>query len=207
MTKAKPSRKKPRKATAKESGRRDNPYRELKAIGKHITADGRLLAKRAASLAKYTEKVVANIGNTAIYDGWEAKYATITNPETGQVAHHSTREAFGNACIVNSGYIPLDEEVTKKLIAYEKLLPVFLEEYDRVPNADTVTIVDVESALANVPYLFYMNWAPPGFDVTRAYEVGFYRFDWFGLINEENNPERKPLCCTPSSSSIGTWWD
>jgi hypothetical protein len=62
-----------------------------------------------------------------------------------------------------------------------------------VPNADTVTIVDVESAVANVPYLFYMDWAPPGFDANRAYEMGFYRFDWFGLVNEENNPERKPL--------------
>jgi hypothetical protein len=165
----------------------------LEAIGEHITADGRLLETRAAALAKYTEEVVASLETAVIYDGWEAKYATYTNPDTGQVAHHSKPDAFGNAAIVSSGHVPLDEQVTKKLITYETLLPRFLEAYEQVPNADTVTIVDVESAVANVPYLFYMDWVPPGFDANRAYEVGFYRFDWFGLINEENNPDRKPV--------------
>ncbi len=166
---------------------------ELKAIGEHIAVDGRLLEERAAALAKYTEEVVADIGSRVIYDGWEAKYDTYTNPDTGQVAHHSKPDAFENATILTSGHIPLDEAVKKKLIAYEKLLPAFREEYEQVPNADTVTIVDVESGLANVPYLFYMDWAPPGFDANLAYEAGFYRFDWFGLIGEENNPERKPV--------------
>jgi hypothetical protein len=177
--------------------------KELEALGEHITADGRLLEKRAAALAKYTEEVVADIGNTVIHDGWEAKYATYTNPDTGQVAHHSTPEAFPNATILSSGYVPLDEQVTKKLIAYEKLLPAFREEYEKVPNADTVTIVDVESALANVPYLFYMDWAPPGFDANLAYEAGFYRFDWFALIGEENNPERKPVWSPITISLFG----
>ncbi len=181
----------------------DDPYRELEEIGEHITADGRLLEKRAAALAEYTEEVVADLDNEVVYDGWEAKYDTYTNPDTGQVAHHSKRDAFENATIVSSGFIPLDEKVKKKLIAYEKLLPVFREEFERVPNADTVTIVDVESGLANVPYLFYMDWAPPGFDVNQAYKVGFYRFDWFGMIGEENNPERKPLWSPITISLFG----
>ncbi|HQI01238.1 MAG TPA: hypothetical protein PLF54_10555 [Deltaproteobacteria bacterium] len=181
----------------------DDPYEELTAIGKHITADGRLLEKRAAALAKYTEELVANLENEVIYDGWEAKYDTFTNPDTGQVAHHSKRDAFENAAIVSAGLLPLDERMKKKLIAYEKLLPVFREEFERVPNADTVTIVDVESGVANVPYLFYMDWAPPGFDVNRAYEVGFYRFDWFGMIGEKNNPERKPLWSPITISLFG----
>lgn len=176
---------------------------ELEAIGSHITADGRLLEERAASLAKFTEQVVADIGSTVIYDGWEAKYEPFTNPDTGHVAHHSKREAFENAAIVTSGYIPLDEEVKKKLIAYERLLPVFRKEFEGVPNADTVTIVDVESALANVPYLYYMDWVPPGFDANRAYEVGFYRFDWFGLIGATNNPERKPRWSPVTISLFG----
>jgi len=57
---------------------------ELKAIGEYFRADGRLLKKRAAALAKYTEEVVADIGNTVIYDGWEAKLATYTNPDMGR---------------------------------------------------------------------------------------------------------------------------
>lgn len=181
----------------------EDPYRELKAIGDYIAADGRLLEKRAAAMAKYTEEVVADIENVVVYDGWEAKYATYTNPDTGQIAHHSTPDAFVNATILSTGHIPLNEKVTQKLIAYEKLLPVFLKEYERVPNADTVTVVDVESGLANVPYLFYMDWAPAGFDVNRAYEVGFYRFDWFGMINKENNPERKPLWSPITISLFG----
>lgn len=181
----------------------DDPYRELKEIGEHITRDGRLLEQRAAAMAKYAGEVVANMENEVIYDGWEAKYETYTNPDTGQVAHHSKPDAFENATIVSAGFIPLDEKVTKKLIAYEKLLPVFRREYEQVPNADTVTIVDVESCIANVPYLFYMAWAPPGFDVNRAYEVGFYRFDWFGLIGEKNNPGRKPLWSPITISLFG----
>jgi hypothetical protein len=181
----------------------EDPYLELKAIGEHIASDGRLLEKRAAAMAEYAEEVVADIENEVVYDGWEAKYATYTNPDTGQIAHHSTPDAFENATILTTGHIPMDETVQKKLIAYEKLLPVFREEFERVPNADTVTVVDVESGLANVPYLFYMDWAPAGFDVNRAYEVGFYRFDWFGLINEENNPERKPLWSPITISLFG----
>ena len=181
----------------------EDPYRELKAIAEHITADGRLLEKRAAAMAKYTEEVVADIENGVVYDGWEAKYATYTNPDTGQIAHHSTPDAFVNATILSTGHIPLNERVKKKLIAYEKLFPVFREEYERVPNADTVTVVDVESGLANVPYLFYMDWAPAGFDVNRAFEIGFYRFDWFGMIDEKNNPERKPLWSPITISLFG----
>jgi hypothetical protein len=181
----------------------EDPYRELKAIGEQITAGGRLLEKRAAAMARYAEEVVADIENEVIYDGWEAKFATYTNPDTGQIAHHSTPGAFENSTILTTGHIPLDETMKKKLIAYEKLLPVFREEYERVPNADTVTVVDVESGLANVPYLFYMDWAPAGFDVNRAYEVGFYRFDWFGMIDEKNNPERKPLWSPITISLFG----
>lgn len=189
--------------TGSEPMPNDDPYRELKTIGEHITAEGRLLEKRAAAMANYTEEVVADMENGVVYDGWETKYATYTNPDTGQIAHHSTPDAFENATILTTGHIPLDESVKKKLIAYEKLLPVFRKEYERVPNADTVTIVDVESGLANVPYLFYMDWAPAGFDVNRAYEVGFYRFDWFGMINGENNPDRKPLWSPITISLFG----
>lgn len=117
--------------------------------------------------------------------------------DTAYISTEDEGEAGSWICLATGG-TPVDDGLRQELLRLETLRPIIRDLYRRLRYSDEVSYIDKRSLWAtqiNVPLadMNFLGGGPvAGIDIPVACRSGVTHFDYYGLVDADQNPSRAP---------------
>ena len=89
--------------------------------------------------------------------------------------------------------VALTPDVMRQLKTYEGIKPAMMRMYDEVENIDGVFLFDTERNILmfRSEYRLEDRFDAPGVDLATVHDLGIIFYDWFKIVDKEDNPDRR----------------
>jgi hypothetical protein len=174
----------------------DSVREDLKRYARVVDDDARATERYCVELALEAEELNRSASRLDLsLEAMSEQYTTLRGESGFELLKRA--EILGTGAFVNlvssCQRVPLTEDVRRQLRTHELLKPAMMRMYDEVESIDGVFLFDTESNILTfrTGHRLENDFDVPGVDLTTIHDLGIIYYDWFTIVDKENNPGRR----------------